>query len=378
MYSRWFNIAVVGLWLSTMTWLVVAKVLPSLLVGEPPSYSTIIETKQRDLPVGWQMTFNGRSLGWALSRTVPMANHLTEVRSRVHFDEIPLQDLTGGLGRLIQLPIPDMQMDVNSTLTIDSLGRLVRFDSAVQVDKFNNVIRLRGTVEDTQLSLAVRSGGFSYTTEAYLPPDALLSDALSPQPRLPGLRKGQTWTVPVYSPLRPPNHPMEVLHAAVEELDTIVFEGTAEDVWLVVYRTDPGFRLGKDDQPRGRLWVRPDGTVLRQEVMLLDSVMSFERLSDEKAVAVMQQIDSDRYRREPGREHWRGGFPRGPRRHHPGWRGRRRWRDGIEQLPPWPKAETPWVKAIIEEQREQAEQEQETDEPVEPGTPAIAKATITE
>ena len=45
MYSRWFNAAVVVLWLATMSWLVTEKVLPPLLVGEPPSYHQVIEAQ---------------------------------------------------------------------------------------------------------------------------------------------------------------------------------------------------------------------------------------------------------------------------------------------------------------------------------------------
>ena len=33
-----FNVIVVLFWLATMSWLIVAKVLPPMRVGEPPSY----------------------------------------------------------------------------------------------------------------------------------------------------------------------------------------------------------------------------------------------------------------------------------------------------------------------------------------------------
>ena len=43
MYSRWSNVAVVILWLSAMGWLMAEKVLPPLLIGEPPkSLSALI------------------------------------------------------------------------------------------------------------------------------------------------------------------------------------------------------------------------------------------------------------------------------------------------------------------------------------------------
>ncbi|MHC4180655.1 MAG: hypothetical protein ACYSWU_24410, partial [Planctomycetota bacterium] len=69
MYSRWFNAAVIILWLTAMAWLVKCKVLPPLLEGQRPSYRTILEAQRREPPVGWAMSFNDRPLGWALSTT---------------------------------------------------------------------------------------------------------------------------------------------------------------------------------------------------------------------------------------------------------------------------------------------------------------------
>ncbi len=67
MYSRFFNIAVCLMWISTMTWLITQKVVPSLWVGQPPSYQTILEAQQRESPVGWIVWLNDKKLGWALS-----------------------------------------------------------------------------------------------------------------------------------------------------------------------------------------------------------------------------------------------------------------------------------------------------------------------
>jgi hypothetical protein len=268
MYSRWFNIAVVVLWLTAMGWLVIEKVLPPLLVGEPPSYRTILEGQQRQPPVAWKMTLGGRQLGWAISNISRLPDGMTEIRSRVHFDEFPLQEMTPGwirsLLRLVEQPVVKLEMDAHSTLTIDPLGRLSRFESTVRLDPLDDAIKFRGTVDGTQLRLHVHSGGFSYNTEVYLPTDSLLDDGLSPQTQLPGLRTGQTWTVPAYSPLRPLNNPLEILQAKVEGIEPITWDGRTVETWLVVYRSDSGFRLSGNQTPRGRLWVRRDGTVLKQ------------------------------------------------------------------------------------------------------------------
>ena len=94
----------------------------------------------------------------------------------------------------------------------------------------------------------------------------MLGDAWSPQTLLPGLHTGQTWNVPIYSPLRPPKAPLEILQATVEGSEPILWDGQTEEVWLVVYRNDAGAGLRNNESPRGQLWVRRDGTVLKQEV----------------------------------------------------------------------------------------------------------------
>ena len=192
------------------------------------------------------------------------------------------------LTQLIRQPIDRLRMDARSVLTIDSLGHLLRFDSSVRVDPFHDVICVRGTVEGRQLQLKVRSGETSFTSEAFLPSDALLSDALSPQTRLPGLREGQTWTMPVYSPFWSSKNPLEIVHATVESLEPIIWNGDPENCWLVVYRSDPGSG-GISQDPRGRLWVRRDGAVLRQQVFLFDSIIRFDRLPDDKAVELAEE-----------------------------------------------------------------------------------------
>lgn len=295
MYSRWFNIAVVLLWLSTMGWLLVAKIMPPLLVGDPPNYRTILAAQKNEPPAGWRMDFNDRELGWALNLVSHRPNDVTEIHSRVHFNEIPLQSLASGWARtwllsLMDLSTVNLHLDADSTLVIDPLGRLMRFESVLRVESVEDVIRILGTVDEGQLKLEVRAGNLPNPIKTFLPSDAVVVDAFSPQAQLPGLRAGQTWTVPVYSPLHPSRNPLEILHATVEGTAPILWDGRTEDVWLVVYRTDPGVGLGSSDTPRGRLWVRRDGTVLKQQVMILDSTMTFVRLTDKQAAKLAAEV----------------------------------------------------------------------------------------
>ena len=297
MYSRWYSVAVVLLWLATMTWLITQKVLPALLVGEPPNYRTILEAGRDDLVVGWRMTWDGRPLGWALNTRTPLPQGMTEVQSRIHFTELPLQDLTpdwlhGLLDPKGQLPV-ELQMDVKSTLVFDSLGQLSRFESSAGFQAMEALIKVRGMIDAGELTLSVRSGDFTYQPEPIpFAGRSMLSDALSPQTHLPGLREGQTWTVKVYSPLRPPSGPLDpppldILEAEVVETERIHWDGQQVDTWHVVYRVDRGAQTGRDRNPRGEAWVRcGDGTVLKQKATVFNSTLIFVRLPDEPARAL--------------------------------------------------------------------------------------------
>jgi len=294
MYSRWFNLAIFVLWVGMMTWLVVAKVLPPLREGDPPSYRTIVEAQKADPLVCWRMSWNDRSLGWAVCTTEETRDAVSEidfveVRSWVHFDEFPLTEMAPGLiraflGQVAAVP-DDVPMDVRSMVRIDSLGHLTEFESTVGVDPTlhaaEGVVKIRGHLEGQHLRVLVQLEGLPRTVETYVPRKALLSDSLSPQTHLPGLRTGQTWTVKTYSFLRLPglqDSPTEVLQARVTGMEPIDWNHEVLETFLVVYRSDPGSELGGADTTRARLWVRPDGTVLRQEVSLFGSKMTFDRL----------------------------------------------------------------------------------------------------
>ncbi len=324
MYSRWFNLAVVLLWLATMSWLVKSKVLPPLLVGEPPSYQTILDGRRREPPIGWRLAINERPVGWALTTIEPQSDGLIEIGSHVQFDELPLDELTPAwlrsLWRWVDEPLLRQAMDVRSALLLDPLGRLTRFESTVGIGPAKELISLTGEVVGSQVLLSVRSGEFLYRSEAPLPAQALAGDLLQPQTRLPGLRQGQAWTVPVYSPLRPPNRPLEMLYAEVEGDHLVAWEDRTERVWLVVYRSDPAASPAGRRETRGRLWVRRDGTVLKQEVSLFGSRLTFSRVPEHEVPALQEAVGPKPARaRRPAAsrvEHWPLDWPALPRNWH--------------------------------------------------------------
>lgn len=304
MHSRWFNAAVILFWVISMGWLLDRKILPPLVVGEPPTYRTILaEDDQSPTTVGWMLYLNNEPLGMAESQMAHLPNGLSEIRSRVRLSRLPLQEVTPGWVKSLlrafeetrDLPEMMLSLNANSTLEIDPLGRPVSIYSIASLEESSGVagpigfseprglaprfdVIVRGTVQGNQLKIKVNSGEFTYDTNVYLPPNAIMTDALSPQARLPNLRVGQFWKAPIYSPLRQPTSPMEVLDARVERMEPIVWQTRVVPTYLVVLRSEKGSSLTNGQESRAKIWVDEDGNVLKQELSLLNSRLTFERL----------------------------------------------------------------------------------------------------
>lgn len=290
-----FNVIVVVFWLATMSWLMVAKVLPPLRVGEPPSYSSILKHEIED-PVCWSVRVNDREIGWAATRGVRRKDGITELFSRVYLRELPLEEiapswLTGVL-RPVLRQLGPLDVDKRSRMTIDPLGRLVGLESKVRIADVPDAIKVSGQVEGSALTLNVTSGEVSRKIEQYLPPDALMTDELSPQAMMPGLRVGQSWTVPLYSPFRPPTGPMEILQASVEREDKFTWNGKVLNCRVIVFRNDSGSGLMGNDS-RGRIWVSEAGLVLCQEITIFRSQVRFYRLPDHSAQELTDSLGPD-------------------------------------------------------------------------------------
>lgn len=287
MYSRWFNVAVVVLWLSTMSWLVQEKVLPLLAVGEPPHLPELVESQLNDPPVGWEIFVGDKRLGWALTETTSQETGLRDIRGRVHFDEFPLSNVMPGwlkpLSKMMGRSIDELRIDARSVLSVDSLGHLICFESSLRLDKSDELIGMRGVVEQGRMRVKVSAGGLSIEREYPYPANALPNDFFSPQATLPGLYEGRSWTVPVYSPLIPSKNPLKIVHASVERLAPITVNGQVENVWLVVYRNDTGSDSDKKRNQLGKLWVRRDGTVVKQQAKFSNSTVSFVRMEKQRA-----------------------------------------------------------------------------------------------
>jgi len=292
MNTFWYNVMVVATWVTAMSWLVAYKVLPSLRIGQPPSYQSILQSQREDPLVGWRVLCNEREIGWALSLTKQLADGMTRVDSLVFLERLPLEEFLPKWLQGLVLPRGvdpreiHLQMEVRSEVMFDPLSRLSWFSSNIRFPPFLDGIRVRGKADEGRLHLTVSYGEFSQQVDFPLPRHSLFGETSSPQPKLPGLREGQKWTVQVYSPFANPSQPVEILEARVEKMELIAWNGKTYPTWVVVYRSEPGKGASRTQTPRGMLWVRPDGTVLRQEATLLDSKVTFIRLGEQSAAVL--------------------------------------------------------------------------------------------
>jgi hypothetical protein len=185
-----------------------------------------------------------------------------------------------------------LDVDKRSRVAIDPLGRLVEFESRVRLADVVDAIKVHGQVEGSTLLLTVTADQISTPISRTLSANSLLGDELSPHTRMPGLRVGQSWTVPLYSPFRAPNSPLEILQAIVEREDPFQWEGQRVNTRVIVYRGDSGSGL-TGGETRGRTWVRDDGLVLRQEVSVFRTPVQFERLSDARGEPIWQALEDN-------------------------------------------------------------------------------------
>ena len=66
MGNRIFVGVVFVLWAGTMSWLMVARILPPFFHGEPPKHGQLV----RDEPICWEIEYGGRPIGHAVSQAV--------------------------------------------------------------------------------------------------------------------------------------------------------------------------------------------------------------------------------------------------------------------------------------------------------------------
>jgi hypothetical protein len=277
MGNRIFTVVVVLLWAATMSWLLVAKILPPFFGGEPPYLGSL----ERQQPVCWQIVCVDQPVGWAVSQVVPGSMGTTEIHSRVLLEDIPLREMAPQwMGSLVN-GLGPIQLDMRNRVALDTLGQLSTFDAKVWLNDAPSVLRMTGRVKDSGLHVQFESGNFTHKVRYATPSKSMLGGELTPDAKLLQMYVGRKWQKEVYSPFRTPNQAVELVQAEVVGEDTIPFEGQLVKTKQVEYRSLESAGVSADDALRARLWVADDGTVLRQDVYLFNVRLRFIRKQDE-------------------------------------------------------------------------------------------------
>lgn len=301
MANRVFVCAVIILWLGSMSWLMIDKILPSLHEGEPPLAAGF----EPGVPVAWKVSWGDRDVGYAASKRTPGVLGTTNLENRVILEDVPLLDLVPALMRRVVGDIGSMKFDARTMLEFDSLDNFSKFESRVAINEVSSVLELDGKVNGAFLDVKVKFGDVQYEPKVPIANQAALSEALFPDAKLPYLYVGRRWSEEVYNPFHAPNAPIETVDVEVTGIETLTMDEENHRVMRVEFSSPPAPGVPEDARLQAIAWVRQsDGVVLRQDVLISTSRLRFDRLSDEEALKQGNKLLGDPGRQRRGRG-WR-------------------------------------------------------------------------
>ena len=291
--GRLFPIVVFLFWLASMVWLIQTKVIPLTATSPAPLTHNLPPVDSLEpLQESWQIQWNDQRIGSVRSRAFRDVSQ-GQVDVMVTLEDAPADDMLneffGPANYLIKLATRDLETDsldlrVTSTMFLDYAGRLERFSSRLFLGGIGNLFQLEGSVTGTTLQVNVHAVG-EFWPEGFptnllsrdfeLPAEAFVSDAFAPPAELTGLSVGRSWQYHTYRALSP-NQPMQRIQATVEAVETIGWRGQDQTTLVVVLR-DVGNDLSATDDVMGKMWVRSDGTVLRQSLRFGNLEIDFRR-----------------------------------------------------------------------------------------------------
>lgn len=286
MGNRIFVGVVVVLWAGTMSWLMVARILPPFFHGEPPTHGVLVQGE----PTCWEIEYGGRRVGHAVSQAVPGALGTIEIHSRVLLKGIEIKELApqwmGSLARVLG----EVSLDTRSKFVLDSLGNLSSFTTKVGLNDLPIVMKVQGQVDGAELKLKIQSGDVTHEVIYPVPSQSLLTSELTPDPKLLQVYVGRKWQQEVYSPFRPPGNSLEILQAEVVEERFMDHRGERTHARKIEYRSLSAAGVAADNTLRAVVWVADDGTVLRQDVHIMDAKLRFERCTEPRMLKMAEQL----------------------------------------------------------------------------------------
>ena len=286
MGNRIFVGLVLLLWVGTMSWLMVARILPPFFQGEPPGHGVLV----RGEPVCWQIQYDGRPVGHAVSQAIPGALGTTEIHSRVRLKGIDLGKLAPQWMSSLVRGLGEISLDTRTALVLDSLGNLSSFDTRVWLNDLPLVMKVLGRIDGAELILKLQTGDVTHESRYPVPARSMLASELIPEPKLLQAYVGRKWQQEVYSPFRPPSSSMEIMQAEVVEETWMEHRGERTRARKIEYRAMSPAGVASSNTLRAVLWVDDEGTVLRQDVHLMDARLRFERCDEPHMLELAEKL----------------------------------------------------------------------------------------
>jgi hypothetical protein len=258
MPNRHSCVIIVLFWTGMMAWYAHREVVPSWLQSSPADYRAVVPSAAQDGRVGWLLFGDERFIGRAETEVTHRENGSILLHSQARFTELPVRLGSSDAGT------PGLNAD--ALFEVDPTRDLSGFRITLTFDSGLAPIQVTGSVKDQQLGVVFETGSRRYELpRQYYPRHRLIGDVLSPVDRLPPLRTGQTWTMALVNPL---TNQVGTVQAEVQGKERLSWGGRSLET-LVVQFKGGGFHA--------RAWVRPNGVVLKQEMTLLWTTLTFVR-----------------------------------------------------------------------------------------------------
>jgi hypothetical protein len=258
MPHRFVCVAILLFWAVAAVALFTRDLLPDLLIGTPPDLRSISIAERNEEPTRWSVMVaddrslvNLRTVGQAVTRSTVKPDGWVRLSSEVRIE---------ARGLLEKTPFrtaDDEHLLILSTCEITPSGNLSKFATRVRsIAERLELLSLEGRVNGELLE--VKSMGplpiFNQVMNIPYQARGMVQNTFGPLDRMPGLQVGQRWKSWIVSPLTGRVEPMRV---EVVRKGVITWANNPVPALEVVAKAGP---------VSVRIWVRPDGLVLRQEV----------------------------------------------------------------------------------------------------------------
>ena len=205
-------------------------------------------------------------------------------------EDLPLKEMAPQWMSGLVADLGLIRLDSRTRVVLDSFGTFSSFDSKVQLNELPLTVKVHGRVEGSELRVKFVSGDVSHEMSFPLPSTQELGGELIPEPKLPEMYVGRRWQIEMFSLFRPPTDAISLLQAEVVSEEPLRHDGKMVLARRIEYRDLSATGVATEHTLRAVVWAGRDGTVLRQDVLLANARLRFERRDDPEAIRLAGEL----------------------------------------------------------------------------------------